>query len=317
MRFLGLWLATFGSLVAWACSGDETTEVATATVAATAGTGGAGGATVVSSSAAQGGSGATGGSAPVDLRVLTINLKTPVTGGDDVETRTQIVIDAIDLLQPDFVALQEVTVTSSSTNRAEAIADATGYEWGWYVTHDFVVYQEGPGYLSRWPVSWTETVDLPHDDLGGTVTRVTLGVGLQTPHGELSFFSSHATVDPDEQVKADQALASWQFVHSKDNGLPAFFAGDLNAEPDSLAMQFLRGEATHDGMTGDFTDAWLEVNASDPGYTIPSDAPERRIDYIYMAPSSASVVACELVFDEAVEGVYASDHIGVLCDFAL
>jgi endonuclease/exonuclease/phosphatase family metal-dependent hydrolase len=305
------------------CSSSESGPFGTAGPTASGAGGGSVTSTTASGTGAGGASTATGGGAGVGgagatrhLRVLTINLLTFITGGS-ADERTQIVADAVTQLEPDFVALQEIAQSLTVDNRAEALAMATGYEWGWQLAHDFGLYQEGTGYLSRWPVAWTESLELPHGDLGGTVKRFTVGAGIETPHGTVHFFSSHATLDSDPSKKADQARASWQLLHDKDNGLPAILAGDMNATPETLAMQFLRGDASHAGDTGDLVDAWIAANGAAPGLTNPSGSPDKRIDYVYLWPGgSASVVSCELVFDQQVGGLYASDHLGVMCDIA-
>ena len=260
------------------------------------------------------------GAAPTEIGVLTINLQNAWASSDHVNERTQIVIDFINTNLPDVVALQEVVETSSIPNRAEVIAAATGYEWRWHVTHSPVVFDEGVGLLSRWSIVWSDHADLPHLDLGGICTRATIGAHVDAPLGQLAIFSAHLTVDPDETVKADQAAAAYAFVEANTGPGPTLFAGDLNAEPTTLAMEFLRGDATHMGSTGDFTDAWLAANPTDPGFTIPSDGPDRRIDYIYFEPDTTVVPivdSCEVVFDVPVAGVYASDHLGVYCRFSL
>jgi endonuclease/exonuclease/phosphatase family metal-dependent hydrolase len=286
-----------------------------------AGVGGAGGASISDGGqAAVGGSGgepATGGGAPeATVRVMTVNLLTFITAGE-AEARTAMVAQAINELEPDVVALQEIAESYDTSNRAEALAQATGYEWGWEVAHDFGLYKEGTGFLSRWPVSWTDAITLPHGDLGGTVDRVTLGAGVQTPQGDIAFFSSHATLDSNESHKADQALATWGLMndHAPAGSMPAFLGADMNAEPATLAMTFLRGDASHEGQTGDLTDAWLSANPSDPGLTNPAPEPDKRIDYIYAR--GATVTGCELVLTMPEENLQASDHYGVVCDFVL
>jgi len=150
--------------------------------------------------------------------------------------------------------------------------------------------------------------------------RAVLGIGAQLPFDEFLFFCSHMTISDSETTKADQAVTALSFIESNSSTLPGFFAGDLNAEPDSLAMRVLRGEAVHDGWQGDFFDSWIETHGSEPGYTYPSDDPEKRIDYIYVVPGSEMEVrfeSCERVFDQPVGGVMASDHIGLFCRYTL
>lgn len=259
---------------------------------------------------------------PLELELWTFNIlnpSNPFSDAGDVDKRTQMVIDAMLERQPDFVALQEVVQSWSIPNRAEFIAQATGYEYAWHQEYSIVLYDEGIAVLSRWPITGTEHIELPHQDLV-LFTRFVLGIRAQTPVGEVDFYSTHMTVGGTEQQSADQALAAWQFITERSQGLPAFFAGDLNAEPDTLSMRFLRGEAVHNLEKGDFTDAWLAVNPDDPGWTIDSKDPHDRIDYIYVSDTAQYppvTESCELIFHEPEDGIYASDHIGVSCRVTL
>ncbi|MFH1435742.1 MAG: endonuclease/exonuclease/phosphatase family protein [Pseudomonadota bacterium] len=258
--------------------------------------------------------------APATFLVLTVNLKHPLLGLEDARARLQIVADAINARQPDMVALQEVIRPDGEASFAEQLGGLTGYEWFWEFTYRVPMsYDEGIGVLSRWPIVWHESRELPHIDLVLFRRRV-LGARLATPHGDVQMFCSHMTTDSDPTVEADQALAVFRFITDNPSPLPGFFAGDLNAEPDTLAMRFFRGEAGHEDVTGNLADSWMTVNPDDPGYTMSSSDPARRIDYIYMIPGTeqtAEVVSCELMFTEPVGGRYASDHLGVLCLFSL
>lgn len=258
---------------------------------------------------------------PASFLVLTINLKNPLLGQADAEKRLQIVADTIVDRQPDVVALQEVTrEEEGQPSFAEKLAGMTGYEWVWEYTFTVpFLFEEGLGILSRWPVVWSGSQFLPHTDLV-LFQRKVLGTRLATPHGDMQFFCSHMTTDSNETVKADQALAVYQFIGTHPSPLPGFLAGDLNAKPDTLAMRFLRGEAEYQGVTGDLSDAWLTVHPDEDGFTMESNNPTKRIDYIYQVPgkeSTAEATSCEIVFDKTVGGLYASDHLGVLCGFSL
>ncbi len=324
MWHFGLGLACVVLLIP-AC-GDDASSGATTTSTTTSDGGGSGGTAVGvggtgGSGAAPGGGGSGGSSSAATIRVMTINVWNAYFNNADVDQRTQMVADAITAFKPDFVAMQEVVQSSSIQNRAEVIAQATGYEWDYEQSYEVpFLYQEGIALLSRWPIAWRDFVELPHKDLAGQVTRLVLAAGILTPHGEVNVFATHMIVDPDQVMKADQALAAWLFMSVFPSERPGFFAGDLNADPDTLAMQFLRGEASHQAETGDLIDAWSTVNPGEDGFTIPSDGPDRRIDYVYVVPGTAplpTVDACQLVFDTPEQGVYASDHIGVMCDFTL
>jgi endonuclease/exonuclease/phosphatase family metal-dependent hydrolase len=266
---------------------------------------------------ADGGSQGDGG-ADETLSVLQINIQTVIANAKEIEARTGAVADLILAEKPHFVALQEVTDTTSYGNRDEVLAEAVGYEWVFEMTHDTL--KEGIAVLSRWPVVWHEAVQLPHEELGGLFKRAVLGVRAASNVGEMQFFCTHLTVDSDSTKKADQAAAALEFIESHPSALPAFFAGDMNAKPDELAMRMLRGEAEHGGLKGDLVDSWLAVNGADPGFTQPSDNPTKRIDYIYLVPgtgSTAEVRSCETVFTKPVNGVMVSDHLGLLCHYTV
>lgn len=261
-----------------------------------------------------------GGTAAERIRVLTFNLRTPVTSPLDMDKRTQAVIDFITAHQPDFVALQEVVSSSWIANRAEVIATSTTprYDWTWKKSHAATGVDEGVAVLTRWPVSWRGDVALPHKDTFLGFIRIVVGVEVETAAGPLAFFSTHLMVDEKEKEKADQALAAGAFAESRTLPRGSFLAGDMNAKPDQLAMKVLRGAASHSGVSLDYLDGWLHLRPAEPGYTFPSNAPEKRIDYIYAVPgteSTPSPVSCSLVLDAMVNGSFPSDHVGVLCDF--
>ena len=257
---------------------------------------------------------------PAKFTVLTINLKHPITGIDEAHQRLQIMADVIDNRQPDVVALQEVIKDGDQPSFAEELGGLTGYEWIWEFTFTVpTLFDEGLGILSRWPIVWSDSAELPHLDLIIFRRRV-LGGRVQSPHGDIQLFCTHMTTDHDDTVEADQALAVFQFIQANPSPLAGFFAGDLNSEPHKLAMRFFRGEASHDGVTGSLIDSWMTANPDDDGFSMSSSNPEKRIDYIYLVPGtekSADVVSCELMFTEQVGGLYASDHLGVLCEYSL
>jgi endonuclease/exonuclease/phosphatase family metal-dependent hydrolase len=249
--------------------------------------------------------------------VLNINLLHGFPTGEQLEERTQIVIDAILALTPDAVAVQEASESGTHDNIAGLIADAVGYEWHWQRASGFNdVFNEGPAVLSRWPI-----LDTAFEQLEGTgdqwVGRVCVRATLDTPHGSVQVASIHASGG---DANPDQALLAYRFITDTRGDLPGFLAGDMNAVPDELGMRFLRGETEIDGTTGDLRDAWLSVNAEDLGFTSSADDPDRRIDYIYLQPGAAAagiVQTCEIMFDEPVDGLLASDHLGVYCTFDL
>ena len=102
--------------------------------------------------------------------------------------------------------------------------------------------------------------------------------------------------------------------------------GDFNAVPESDEIRLLTGLKEPPVPYQVFYDAWQVANAHDPGYTWhrgnPYTAaalePDRRLDYVFVGrPTGVGVghvKSCRLVGTEAVDGVFPSDHYGVLAE---
>ena len=259
---------------------------------------------------------------PTRFSVVTLNLQSGIVSSFTVDTRTQLVIDLIDNLQPDFVALQEVAQSLTLTNRAEVIAQATGYSWDWEITDDSLLGEEGVGVLTRGALVSREVIVLPNPKSFGSIVRVALGVTATTESGDVRVFSTHFG-DPTfggAEDRAEQAVALFQGVDGNPSPLPGVVAGDMETTPPSDAMAFLRGEMSLQSITSDWTDAWPAANPSSPGDTVPSSGPNERQDFQYLvggASSSGVVESCELVLTQPDGLVYASDHLGVLCTYLL
>ena len=76
-----------------------------------------------------------------------------------------------------------------------------------------------------------------------------------------------------------------------------------------------------------YRDAWERTHPGDPGHTYTPrnpllwdwDWPFRRIDYIFVrcgehGGPTLVIAACARIFDEPINGVWASDHFGVMAD---
>ena len=111
--------------------------------------------------------------------------------------------------------------------------------------------------------------------------------------------------------------------------LPAVLVGDFNAEPESNEIRFLKGLHSIDSRGAYFCDAWVRAGSGSEGatwtqrnaYSGPWGLPDRRIDYIFVAAPGVrgpgTVRTCRVVCDEAVDGVWPSDHFGVLADLSI
>lgn len=224
---------------------------------------------------------------------------------------------------PDVIGLQEV-VSMEGFQQASLLAEGFGY----HVVegrHSEAMMPLGNAILSRFPVLGHEVLDLP---TGDTVERRTLLYAeLDAPFGRLPVFVTHLNWRLDEghvrelQVRfiAD-AIAR---LCPADTTFPPLLMGDLNAEPDADEIRFLRGLTSLGGKRVYFADAWIYAGDG-PGatfarrnpFTHAAHEPDRRIDYILVrGPDEhgrGEPTAARVAFDSQVDGVFPSDHFGVV-----
>ncbi len=258
------------------------------------------------------------------LRVLTLNIWN-LSG--DWRARRQAVAAVVRSCEPDIVCLQEV-VENERGNQADWLAGALG---GWAVAYTGAPLDAGPtrfgnAVLSRRPIDVTARVDLPYNEDEREVQRVV----LHARTGGVDVFCTHLSWQlHDAALREREALALVRFVSERsDPAAPVgpVVAGDFNAEPDSTVIRYLCGLATLDGTSTYLQDAWRLAGDGGPGLTWSNanphasldQEPERRLDYVFSGfhgpAGGGRPVACRVVADAPVEGVWPSDHFGVLAD---
>jgi endonuclease/exonuclease/phosphatase family metal-dependent hydrolase len=117
-------------------------------------------------------------------------------------------------------------------------------------------------------------------------------------------------------------------------------AGDFSCGPDAANVRFWHGLQSLDRFSACYRDAWDSTHPGEPGHTVTPRNPLRpsrqhpmvvdgetpltlgqRYDYILVRCGhhgrSLDVTRCELLFDEPVNGVWASDHFGVVADLVV
>jgi len=166
------------------------------------------------------------------------------------------------------------------------------------------------------------------------VPWATLAVAVSLPDlGELLFIGATASWRLNaEAAREHQALdlADLDARHRRD--LPTIIAGDFNASPDAASIRFLTGLQSLGGQSTHYHDAWA-VAGEGSGMTwstenpnarsgveqiVGQDSHHRRIDYVLVGGRdahphiSARVREASLAFDRPIDGVWPSDHFGVL-----
>lgn len=268
------------------------------------------------------------------VRVLTLNLWNV---SEPYAERMAVVQAGIAALQPDLIALQEVIVRRDGFDQAADALAGLGYHtrfapaFRW--TDDGRVAADGEGdafgncVASRWPIVAAERRPLPGEESGER--RCALAAHVAAPFGVVPFLCTHLNwkfhhgVFRERQVVALAALAEqW----ARGAAFPPILAGDLNAEPDATEIRFLCGLTSLEGRSTYFQDAWRVRGAGGPGHTWDNRnpyaatvyEPDRRIDYILVGlpdlTARGSIAHAALAFSEPVDGVWASDHFGVVAD---
>lgn len=232
----------------------------------------------------------------------------------------------------DVFGLQEVWVEEDGAHQAEVLARRLGYH---YTTGE-LRFWEGVGFtnaiLSRWPIRESGSIRLPgRDGAPGHRQAVWAAIDAPAPIGRLVVVCTHLDWQFDQSaVRAAQTRAVAELVFELRNdpatGFPAVLLGDLNAVPDSDEVRQLTGASAPPIPNLVFTDAWLAVGNTDPGWTwsghnphlADSTWPNRRIDYVFVSwprpKPMGSIGRCWLAGQEPRDGVVPSDHYAVVAE---
>jgi endonuclease/exonuclease/phosphatase family metal-dependent hydrolase len=260
-------------------------------------------------------------------RVLTFNV---LTMRDASGERRQVVArELVRGADADVVALQEVTRSPDFDQAADLLGPG-------YTILD--VPGGDPTYggeclASRLPVERSWALDLPIAEHAGRTMRagaLAVEVIAPPPVGPLLCVHHKGTYELNlEYVRERQALATARFVEQIAADVPVVLLGDFNAAPDAASVRFLTGRQSLDGYSVRYDDAWAAAHPDDHSHTFSPRNPlvragqmplerGRRIDHILVRSGPhgplLDVAACEVVFDQAVDGVWASDHFGLLAE---
>lgn len=131
-----------------------------------------------------------------------------------------------------------------------------------------------------------------------------------------------------------QAIAITDLDARHRTSLPTIIAGDFNAGPDAASIRYLTGRQSIAGRSVHYHDAW-EIAGQGPGHTWTVENPNargeieqivrqprhrRRLDYVFTGSWHAHpqahcrVRAAALAFDQPTDGLWPSDHFGVVVD---
>jgi endonuclease/exonuclease/phosphatase family metal-dependent hydrolase len=261
------------------------------------------------------------------LRAATLNLWGTHGPWPD---RRKAMTAGFDALAPDVVAMQEVIRRDGYDQAADLFP--AGYEMA-HQQKGLTGDGNGIAIASRWPIAAVHEVDLHLTPRTSDFPCTTLMAEIAAPVGRLLFVNHFPNYQLAYAYEREiQTVAAVRAIEEivKARPIHVVLAGDLDADPEAASIRFLAGRQSLDGISVCFRDAWESVHPGEPGATYTPwnplmqspGWPFRRIDYIFVRCTEASagptlrIEACEVIFDEPVDGDWASDHFGVMADLA-
>ena len=264
------------------------------------------------------------------LRVVTFNVYGPAN--PDWERRHALIRSTLRELDADVLALQEVPVGDPSF-----LVDLVGpgFHFGSFTrsASDGVA-----GTLAtRWPQRHVAELDLRITERAMQVLpwSATLIVEVDTPLGTVVLAHHKPSWPfPFEAEREAQAVLAARALeeHVADRDIHAVVLGDFDATPDSSSLSFWRGRRPVDGFSVCYQDAWEYLHPDDAGPTFALENPlvregevatavSRRIDHVLVRAGlhgpTLRAHDCRRILDAPVDGVWASDHYGVLADLVV
>jgi len=243
----------------------------------------------------------------IELRIMSYNI---AAGYGDLDGIAEVIAE----YQPDVVALQEVDIhwgeRSHFQDQVRILEEKLEMNSFFGEIYNFESEEEDiPS--RQFGLAVLSKTDIIHQEnhLLSRLSTQSEKPGLQLMPGfpeitiekegiEIHIFNTHLDYRGDPMVRIAQVEETLEIMDSA-NG-PMILAGDLNARPNApeLSPLFNRLE-----------DMWAQKEP-DPGYTFPSDQPDRRIDYILHSGHFR-------VTDAFTVQTEASDHLPVVADLVL
>jgi endonuclease/exonuclease/phosphatase family metal-dependent hydrolase len=252
------------------------------------------------------------------ITVASLNLLNDLTYWSQ---RGPLVVAELQRLQPDLVALQEVSLPF---NNAEWLAERLqGYTVHLSRKLGGRALIEGLAILSRLPVHDHQALPLIHQE------RVAQRVTVEHYGSRFIFANAHTSVGALEIARTWQAkrLMAWL-----PEDTPCILCGDFNTLPSFPSIRMLKKR---------FASAYVRANGREPAYTIPTPLPssptlrsamrdalvkagglmmgksgggwQGTVDYIFV-DQRIQVVSSVLAFDQPLASdarMYPSDHLGL------
>lgn len=249
---------------------------------------------------------------PDTLTVVTLNLW---HDQQDWPLRRALILEELRRLHPDVICLQEVLQHATLRNQAHDLADSLGHQVTFSsVDPETSVKRYGNAILVRHPVleaSWKAL-----DPAGDYRTVVHARIVFRGHPVDIFDTHLHHTAEG-AGIRAEQVRDLLDYVQQRRGKGPAVLAGDFNApvsapELQPVAYWFLDVFGSLHQNAGQDTVATLNPAM---GHA------RRRIDHVFVSRNGRPTLvplSSDIVFDRpAADGVWPSDHFGVVARFRL
>ena len=270
------------------------------------------------------------------VRVATLNLW---GRRGEWNERRRVLVEGFRELEPDLVAFQEAVVGDGY----DQVTDLLGP--GYHVAHQTdreagrggdIEDGQGISIASRWPLGevWEPDLNVTPRTEDFACGAIIVEVFVPEPVGLLLFVNHlpnwQLTFEHERELQTVVVGRAIEKI-SESRDLHVDLAGDLDATPDAASVRFWRGRQSLGGMSVCYRDAWGSTHPDEPGQTFTAENPlvtaenwnwelGRRIDYVFVRCTdhgpTLDIRNCERIFDKPVNGVWGSDHFGVVADLS-
>ncbi len=240
--------------------------------------------------------------------------------GTNHETRLYHIIQNLQELDPDIICLQEINALSNGqNNQAETIVDSLSAHFGipYYLYQQYThmswnnQYPEYIAIISKHPVQQQGY----HQLATGVFPRKVVWNYIDGPPGLIHLFNTHLSYNS-QSVRYTQVQQIMGYIETQEavhEAVATILTGDFNDQPNTSPIQLL----TNTGTDTFYVISYFEANPGSPGYTVPANAPDAKIDYVfYKNTGMLTVASSEIVMNVAYNGQdYCSDHLGITTTF--
>lgn len=229
------------------------------------------------------------------ITVMSYNIKYGSPLGSS-KSDLSAIAGVINKYKPDVIFLQEVdrnTTRSGDLDQLSVLSEKTGLKSYYYEgAIDYQGGQTGIGILSRFPLTDSKLFKLPRIELGNRYVsyRIMISANIQVKGSKIVVANTHLALT--EENRDIQIARIKEILGSSE--VPIILGGDFNAKPKSNNIQSL-------------LDFGFNKTCKTDCFTIPSNDPNRELDYIMYKPvESFKLVSHEVIQDQS------SDHLPVI-----